>query len=201
MNAPSVRVIALSNINRDDAPDDVIRMRPDLLVEVMMLGFAPDGDEATAVCCLTAEDEQDSVSWMTHMPHKEFVELVKMRELVNQPSDISSLEFDRSLGIKSTQSKSKNYEKREGIAKSGLAIANLWKRRRIQSLKEVDLTIKYLKEAATYLPGIWKKEALDIAKELGNIAEELDNKFFTLRRLRKSVELFCSFSAEVISIA
>ena len=43
MNAPAVRVIALSNINRDDAPDDVIRMRPDLLVEVTMLGFVPDG--------------------------------------------------------------------------------------------------------------------------------------------------------------
>ena len=192
MNAPAVRVIALSNINRNDAPDDVIRMRPDLLVEVTMLGFVPDGDEATAVCCLTAEDERDSVSWMTQMPHNEFVQLVKMRELVNQPSDISSLDLDRSPGTKTTQSE--NHNKREGIAKSGLAIANLWKRKRIQSLKEVELTIKYLKEAATYLPEIWKKEALDIA-------EELDNKFFTLRRLRKSVELFCSFSAEVISTA
>ena len=192
MNAPAVRVIALSNINSDDAPDDVIRMRPDLLVEVTMLGFVPDGDEATAVVCLTAEDEQDSISWMTQMPHKEFVQLVKMRELVNQPSDISSLDLDRSPGTKSTQSESENHKKREGIAKSGVAIANLWKRKRIQSLKEVELTIKYLKEAANFLPEIWKKEALEIA-------EELDNKFFTLRRLRKSVELFCSFSAEVIS--
>jgi len=194
MNAPAVRVIALSNINGDDAPDDVIRMRPDLLVEVTMLGFVPDGDEATAVVCLTAEDEQDSISWMTQMPHKEFVQLVKMRELVNQPSDISSLDLDKSPGTKSTQGESENHKKREGIAKSGVAIANLWKRKRIQSLKEVELTIKYLKEAANFLPEIWKKEALEIA-------EELDNKFFTLRRLRKSVELFCSFSAEVISTA
>jgi hypothetical protein len=194
MNAPAVRVIALSNINSDDAPDDVIRMRPDLLVEVTMLGFVPDGDEATAVVCLTAEDEQDSISWMTQMPHKEFVQLVKMRELVNQPSDISSLDLDKSPWTKSTQGESENHKKREGIAKSGVAIANLWKRKRIQSLKEVELTIKYLKEAANFLPEIWKKEALEIA-------EELDNKFFTLRRLRKSVELFCSFSAEVISTA
>jgi hypothetical protein len=192
MNAPAVRVIALSNINSDDAPDDVIRMRPDLLVEVTMLGFVPDGDEATAVVCLTAEDEQDSISWMTQMPHKEFVQLVKMRELVNQPSDISSLDLDKSPWTKSTQGESENHKKREGIAKSGVAIANLWKRKRIQSLKEVELTIKYLKEAANFLPEIWKKEALEIA-------EELDNKFFTLRRLRKSVELFCSFSAEVLS--
>jgi hypothetical protein len=192
MNAPAVRVIALSNINSDDAPDDVIRMRPDLLVEVTMLGFVPDGDEATAVVCLTAEDEQDSISWMTQMPHKEFVQLVKMRELVNQPSDISSLDLDKSPGTKSTQGESDNHKKREGIAKSGVAIANLWKRKRIQSLKEVELTIKYLKEAANFLPEIWKKEALEIA-------EELDNKFFTLRRLRKNVELFCSFSAEVLS--
>jgi len=192
MNAPAVRVIALSNINKDDAPDDVIRMRPDLLVEVTMLGFVPDGDEATAVCCLTAEDEQDSISWMTQMPHKEFVQLVKMRELVNQPSDISSLDLDKSPGTKVTQGESENHKKREGIAKSGVAIANLWKRKRIQSLKEVELTIKYLKEAANFLPEIWKKEALEIA-------EELDNKFFTLRRLRKNVELFCSFSAEVLS--
>jgi len=54
------------------------------------------------------------------------------------------------------------------------------------------LTVKYLKEVAIYLPDIWKKEALEIA-------EELDNKFFTLRRQRKNVELFCSFSAEVLS--
>jgi len=159
-----------------------------------MLGFVPDGDEATAVVCLTAEDEQDSISWMTQMPHKEFVQLVKMRELVNQPSDISSLDLDKSPWTKSTQGESENHKKREGIAKSGVAIANLWKRKRIQSLKEVELTIKYLKEAANFLPEIWKKEALEIA-------EELDNKFFTLRRLRKSVELFCSFSAEVISTA
>ena len=83
-------------------------------------------------------------------------------------------------------------KKRFAIAKSGVAIAKIWKKKRIFSLKEVDLTVKYLKEVAIYLPDIWKKEALEIA-------EELDNKFFTLRRLRKNVELFCSFSAEVLS--
>ena len=192
MNAPAVRVIALLNINKDDAPDDVIRMRPDLLVEVTMLGFVPDGDEATAVVCLTAEDEQDSVSWMTQMPHKEFVQLVKMRELVNQPSDISSLDLDRSLGTPPTQSGSENHKKREGIAKSGVVLAKIWRRKKLVSYKEVELTVKYLKEVASHLPEIWRKEALEIA-------EELDNKFFILRKLRKNVEMFCSFSAEVLS--
>ena len=150
----------------------------------------PDGDEATAVVCLTAEDECDSISWMTQMPHKEFVQLVKMRELVNQPSDISSLDLDRSPGTKTTQSE--NHNKREGIAKSGMAIAKIWRRKKLVSYKEVELTVKYLKEAASHLPEIWKTEALEIA-------EELDNKFFTLRKLRKNVEMFCSFSAEVLS--
>jgi len=169
-------------------------MRPDLLVEATIVGFMPDGDEVTAVVCMTAEDEQDSISWVTHMPHKDYIRLIKMRELVNQPNDISSVDFCKSINSSMAENEIEKNKKRFAIAKSGVAIAKIWKKKRIFSLKEVDLTVKYLKEVAIYLPDIWKKEALEIA-------EELDNKFFTLRRLRKNVELFCSFSAEVISTA
>ena len=43
--SPATRVIALAHVDKNDAPEEINQIDPDILVEVVLMGIIPDSEE------------------------------------------------------------------------------------------------------------------------------------------------------------
>jgi len=189
--SPATRVIALAYVDKNDAPEEINQIDPDILVEVVLMGVIPDSEEMIAVVCMTAEDQHRNISWQTTISHKQFSDLVKMRSIINLPKNSDGVQNDQigkpGLGHHLT----KDRTARSLLAISGKAIAKFWKAKTFTDKETTRLTVKYLRKVSDLLPDLWKAEATELANRLEKIQ-------FKSPRLKRKVASLCNFTADLM---
>ena len=189
--SPATRVIALAHVDKNDAPEEINQIDPDILVEVVLMGIIPDSEEMIAVVCMTAEDQHRNISWQTTIPHKQFSDLVKMRSIINLPKSGDGVQNNQIGKPGLGQHLTKDRTARNLLAISGKAIAKFWKAKTFNDKETTRLTVKYLRKVSDLLPDLWKAEATELANRLEKIQ-------FKSPRLKREVASLCNFTADLM---
>lgn len=191
MQPPATRVIALSNVDSSDAPEELNQLDPAILVEVVLVGLIPDCENIIAIVCMTAEDENKVIQWNTTLPHKQFESLLMMRSIVNLPKNAEGVKTEMTCAPQFGQMSAKERAVKRGLVVSGRAIAKFWKAQMWINFSTTQLTVKHLRKVADLLPDLWKTDAMQLAQKLEEV-------FFKSPKLKREVITFCNFTADLL---